>query len=97
MHEFQSQNIGRPGRERFLRWNGTAICEGLEDLLETRRTGASFPRDPGGGEENSSLGYCTSTLMVWVAVRRAWSLVAPVTVTLCLPLGTPLNVPPKPF
>lgn len=43
----------------------------LKPVYETRPAGTSFTRGPGGGESNSSPRYCTSTLMVWVAVTRA--------------------------
>jgi hypothetical protein len=63
--------------------------------VETRRTKASFARGPGGLEDGWS--YCTSTVMLWVAMTGSWSLVAPVTVTLCVPLLRPLSIPAKPF
>ena len=61
--------------------------------VKTRRTRASFARDPGGVEDDCLRYYCTSTVMVWVAATRPWSFVAPVTVIWCVPLLRPLKVP----
>ena len=70
---------------------------GLETVCETRRTRASFTRDPSGFEDGWSQRYSTSTVMVWVAVTRSWSFVAPFTVILWSPLLRPLSSPEKPF
>ena len=69
----------------------------LEAACETRRTRVSFKRDPGGVEDSWSQPYCTSMLTVWVAMTGSWSFVAPVTVTLCVPLLRPFSSPEKPF
>lgn len=49
---------------------GAATCEGQKQSVKPT-AGASFARGSGGSDDNSSPRYCTSTLMVWVAVRRA--------------------------
>ena len=51
-------------------------------FVKMRRTRASLRKDPGGLEDDWSQPYSTSTVMVWVAVARSWSFVAPVTVIL---------------
>ena len=71
--------------------------KGCKRFVKTRRTRASFTRSPGGLEDSWFQPYCTSTVIVLVAVTRSWSFVAPFTVTLCVPLLKPLSSPLKPF
>src|SRR5882672_8340012 len=79
-------------RTRRMAWlYSPSVCEELETVCETRRTRASFTRGPGGLEDGWSQRYSTSTVMVWVAVTRSWSFVAPFTVILCSPLLRPLS------
>jgi hypothetical protein len=73
----------------------TAVDRRVGNGFKTRRARAFFARDPGGLEDGWS--YCTSTVMLWVAVTGSWSFVAPVTVTLCVPLLKLFSSPEKPF
>ena len=67
------------------------------NCLVIRHRRASFTRGPR-SVKMAGLGfYCTLTVTLWVAVTGSWSLVAPVTVTLCVPLLRLFSVPAKPF
>ena len=72
-------------QEGWFGYSLPLVCKELKTVCETRRTRASFTRDPGGFKDGYAQPYSTSMIMVWDAVTRSWSFVAPVTVILRSP------------
>ena len=95
--QFSAEWMVNKEKQAVRKLSEAVFAEGWKRFVKTRRTRASFTRGPGSLEDGWLQPYCPSTVMVWLAVTRSWSFVAPFTVTLCVPLLRPFSSPLKPF